>query len=107
MPIFYFDIQDGKYHKDDFGDQCADLEEAVTLARTILPDLARDGMPDGDRHVFICRVRDETNRVVYHCELAYRGTWPADLLGGLPASDRVYALSSLRQQSESVPDYLD
>ena len=74
MPLFYFDVRDRKgFYKDECGDMCDDLDDAVAQAQSILPDLARDEPTNDDWHDVSCDVRDETMRMVYQAELTYRG----------------------------------
>lgn len=75
MPRYYFDIRDnGGLHRDEFGDEFADRDEARAQCQSLLPDVARSELPDGDRHDISCDIRDEAGEVVYRGELSYRGT---------------------------------
>ena len=75
MPRFYFDLHDGNgFHRDEVGDECESFEEAREQAQVLLPDIAREELPDGDLHTFVCFVRDESGEVVYRGELTFRGT---------------------------------
>lgn len=75
MPRYFFDIHDGQgFHRDDFGDEFDGLDDARQQCQALLPDVARDELPDGDLREISCDVRDETGRVVYRGELIYRGT---------------------------------
>ena len=75
MPRYFFDVHDGQgFHRDDVGDEFDGFDEARTQAQALLPDIARDELPDGDLHEISCDVRDETGRVVYRGEMIYRGT---------------------------------
>ena len=75
MPRYFFDVGDSRgFHRDDVGDECDGFDEARTQAQSLLPDIAREELPDGDLHTIACDVRDETGRVVYRGELTYRGT---------------------------------
>src|SRR5690348_6632226 len=66
MPRFYFDIDDGKRRTSDAeGLECRDLRIVRNTAIAILPDVARDELPDGDRRVFVCKARDEGGTVVF------------------------------------------
>ena len=51
-----------------------DLEEARALARSLLPDIARERLPGGESQTITCEVRDDRGRNVYRGELTYRGT---------------------------------
>ena len=74
MPRYRFDITraDG-FHRDAVGEHCHTLDDAVARAQTLLPDIVRAEMPDGDWHDISCDVRDEDGQVVYQAELTYRG----------------------------------
>ena len=75
MPRYFFDIRDAKgFHRDQFGDELADFDEARDQAQALLPDIVREELPDGDLHEVVCEVRDETGKVVYRGEITYRGT---------------------------------
>jgi hypothetical protein len=45
-------------------------EDAKAEAVNILPDMARDGLPDGDSRDFVVTVRDETDRPVWRVRLS-------------------------------------
>jgi hypothetical protein len=71
MPRFYIDIHDG----DDFipDNQGLDLErteDAKAEAVNTLPDMARDGLPEGNSRDFVVIVRDETDRPVWRVRLS-------------------------------------
>ena len=75
MARFYFDVVDGRgFHHDDVGDDFDGFDEAREQAQSLLPDIAREELPDGELHTITCDVRNETGRVVYRCELTLRGT---------------------------------
>jgi hypothetical protein len=75
MPRYYFDIRDGDgFHRDPVGDDFVDFEEARDHCQALLPDIAREELPDGELHTVLCDVRDDSERVVYRGEITYRGT---------------------------------
>lgn len=75
MPRYYFDVEDSKgLHRDEIGDEMEDFEEARAQAQALLPDIARDELPDGELHTVTCEVRDEIDCVVYRGKLTYEGT---------------------------------
>ena len=75
MPRFYFDIRDSDgFHRDDIGDDFLDVAEARDQAQALLPDIAREQLPDGDSHEISCDVRDASGETVYRGELTFRGT---------------------------------
>lgn len=71
MPKYCHDVTDSEgFHEDDF-------EEARTECQAVLPDIAREELPDGELHTIRCAVRDETGRVIYRGEITHRGEVPA------------------------------
>jgi hypothetical protein len=76
VPRYFFDIDDEDRHTyDESGEELPDLEAARSEAIRVLPDIARDVLPDSDRHVFVCRVRDETGKVVFRVTLSLVAEW--------------------------------
>ena len=81
MPRYYFDIIDnGVISCDEFGVDLASFEEARDHAQSLLPDIARAEMPDGDQHTFVCDVREEGRGLVYRGSLTYQGSLLANPL---------------------------
>ena len=75
MARYYFDVQDGRgFHRDEIGDEFDSFEEAREQAQALLPDIAREELPDGELHVITCDVRNESGRVIYRGKLTYEGT---------------------------------
>lgn len=75
MARYYFDVCDSKgLHHDEVGVELADLEEARVECQGLLPDIAREELPDGELHTVTCNVRDEAGRVVYRGKITYEGT---------------------------------
>ena len=72
MPHFYFDIGESVI-RDDEGIECENLEAAVDEAAKVLPDMARDVLPDWDRRAFVVTVRDESGKAVYRFTLSLFG----------------------------------
>jgi hypothetical protein len=76
MPRFFFDIDDGEERSPDSeGVELPDLEEVRKKAIGVLPDLAREELPDGDRRVFVCQARDESGTVVFIATLSLVAEW--------------------------------
>ena len=76
MPLYFFDIiDDGAVNRDEFGVELKGHDEARDQAIGLLPDLAREELPNGEHHVFACSVRDERDRIVYEGKLTFRGVW--------------------------------
>ena len=76
MPLYYLDVTDaGTTIADEFGTDLADDAEARAQAIGLLPDIAREVMPDGDRHEIAVAVRNEQGRAVYEATLTLHGRW--------------------------------
>ena len=76
MPIYYFDLFDGdKLVRDDFGIELDSLDEAREQAIALLPELARDELPEAESHEFVATVRCREGRVRYQATLSLRGGW--------------------------------
>lgn len=76
MPRFYFDIEDeGHLTKDEEGLLMSDHEEARSQAIGVLPDIARDVLPDGNSRSFVATVRDEAGQHIFRATLTLHATW--------------------------------
>jgi hypothetical protein len=76
MPRFYFDIDDGERRsRDNEGTELAGPEDARREAIGVLPDIAREELPDGNRRTFACRVRDESDTVIFLATLSLEAEW--------------------------------
>lgn len=76
MPRYFFDIDDGENQfRDDDGMEMPHLEAAGAEAVRVLPDVAREVLPDGDRRAFVSVVRDETGDVVFRATLSLVAEW--------------------------------
>ncbi len=76
MPLYFFDIYDNdELVTDEVGVELESLHEAREQALTLLPDLAREEMPDGDRRDFTAVVRCHERRIRYRTTLSIRGEW--------------------------------
>ena len=73
MPLFYFDtITDQHRVRDQEGLELPDWEAARKEAIKVLPDIARDELPNnGNRRDIIADVRDETGRIVFTAHLSF------------------------------------
>jgi hypothetical protein len=75
MSRYYFDVHDGNFFLDDVGILCLDFDAVRKEAKRVLPDFAREILPDGgDHHTITCRVRDDNNETVYTATLIFNGT---------------------------------
>ena len=73
MPRFFFDIRDADgFHRDEAGDEFESFQEARDQAQSLLPDIARAELPDGELHEIMCEVRSDANRIVYRAKLTLR-----------------------------------
>jgi hypothetical protein len=82
MPHFFFDTDDGDLHsQDDEGFELPSVEAARIEALDALPDMARNKIPDRDRHTFAVRVRNEGGTVVYSASLDLVGEWHVPRVG--------------------------
>ena len=76
MPRYFFDIDDGERASiDTDGIDLPDRKSVRVQAIGVLPDIARDELPDGDTRVFACSVRDETGKAIYQAKLSLEAGW--------------------------------
>ncbi len=67
---YYFDTYDGdRLIRDDEGLVLGSPHEAKRQAIKALPDMARDGLPDGNHRDFAIEIRDETGCKVFRARL--------------------------------------
>ncbi len=82
MPRYYFDVDDGeRLSHDQEGTDLASREEARREAIGILPDIAREVLPDGNDRTFTSRLRDENGEVIFIATLSLKAVW-TDAEGG-------------------------
>jgi hypothetical protein len=71
MPRFFFDTFDGeRLQPDETGQELSDIEAAKSKAQMVLPDIARDALPDGNHRTFVVNVRDEAGQTVVRAALS-------------------------------------
>ena len=76
MPRFFFDIINAEdFTPDNFGIELDDDEEARQQAISLLPEIAREELPNGDFHAFTVKARNEDGTVVYEASLTLTGKW--------------------------------
>ncbi|MBX9931547.1 MAG: hypothetical protein K2Y56_08405 [Methylobacterium sp.] len=76
MPRYTIDTNDDELLVEgDDAEGLTDVEAARRAALSVLPDMAREKLPDGDRRTFCASVRDEEGRVVYKATLTLVGEW--------------------------------
>jgi hypothetical protein len=86
---YYFDVDDGEdFTRDRDGVDLPDADEVRRMAVSLLPNLARDELPDGDKHVFSVKVRTEEGYCVYHATLSLIAEWLDHPGSGAEASSR-------------------
>lgn len=86
MARYFFDVLvGGRFDRDEIGGDYAGFEQARRQCRSMLPDIARAELIDGDLPIVTCRVRDETGRVVYRGDLTFRGARPSRDGRGAPS----------------------
>jgi hypothetical protein len=74
MALYYFDIHDGTFRLDEEGTECADFDAVRREAKRVLPEIAKDILPeDGDHHTLTVRVRNERHETVYTATLMFNG----------------------------------
>ena len=74
MPKYFVDFQDGDVlHPDEEGSDLFGFEEAREEAIALLPQVARDKLPDGEHREFIATVRDESGVALYRASLIFHG----------------------------------
>ena len=59
----------------DYGEGLTCPLTARRMALSALPDMAKDKLPDGDRHTFRVIVRDENGQEIYTATLTLVGEW--------------------------------
>lgn len=83
MPLFYFDIHDGhEFTRDDAGIECSSLEDVSKQAVDVLPDIAREELPNGPRRTFQVKVRDGSGRYVFRASLTLASGWMVEDVDG-------------------------
>lgn len=76
MTRYYFDSSDGDSTIiDEDGIELDDAKMARHEALRALPDMARDGIPDGDHRRFVVSVRGELGEIIYSVSLTLSGHW--------------------------------
>ena len=73
---YFFDVQDDEQSKpDEMGTEFGDLEAVRAAAIVLLPNIARDELPDGDARRFAVKVRDRSGRYIFEASLTLRAEW--------------------------------
>jgi len=78
MTRFYFDVDYGeKKFLDGEGDDIPDMNKVPYEAISLLPELIRDVLPDGDCRVLTIDVRNEDNERIFQATLSLAAEWTA------------------------------
>ena len=76
VPRYFFDIDDGDRRTlDDQGFDLPGLRETRDEAIRVLPDIARDVLPNGDHRSFIVTVREEGGLPIFKATLSLVAEW--------------------------------
>ncbi|WP_336492687.1 DUF6894 family protein [Methylobacterium nigriterrae] len=74
MPRYFFDVRAGGPEFDDTGTELSGPDDARQKAKRLLPDIARENIPEeGDHHTFAVMVKDENGHPVYSATLTFAG----------------------------------
>ena len=91
MPKFFLDLYDGeRFTRDPYGLDLQDRQEARKEAISVLPDMAREVLPDGNRRDFTVDVRTSAGEVLYTATLSLVGRWLKGLDTQVDAKDPAY-----------------
>jgi len=75
MPRYFIDTSDQDvFCRDEEGKEYANLDDARAEAVQVLPDMARDVLPDGDAQIILAIVRDDEGRSVLQAALSFHVT---------------------------------
>ena len=76
MPRYFFDVDDGdKMQEDDTGVDLSGADIARVTALDLLPDVAREVLPNGDRREIKITVRPAGEPPVFEAVLSLRAHW--------------------------------
>ena len=76
MPRFFVDTSDQQHFvRDITGHEFEDVDAARSAASAVLPDMARDVLPDGDARTFLAIVRDDQHRTLLQASLSLSVVW--------------------------------
>ncbi|UDL90102.1 hypothetical protein LGH82_01480 [Mesorhizobium sp. PAMC28654] len=103
MPRYFFDIYDGaETTVDEAGIGCNALSEVSDHAVALLPDIARDELPDGPNRIFWVKVRGEDGEHVYRATLALSSAWLVDDTDGRNQPGEELATAAMRRTSAQI-----
>lgn len=71
MPRYFFDTYDGEsFITDETGLEFENLDRAKVEAQRSLPEMAREGLRDGNHRTFVVSVRDEAGAILVRMSLS-------------------------------------
>ena len=74
MPRYFIHTDDGDFqHRDEDGHDLPDVKAARLAVLDVLPDMARDKLPDGDSRTFSATAWDDQENIVYVATLTLKG----------------------------------
>ena len=74
-PLYFIDTSDPDvFCRDDEGREYENIDAAKAAAVTVLPDIARDELPDGDARTFLAIVRDADGKAILQAGLSLHVT---------------------------------
>ena len=86
MPRFFIDTSDQqRFVRDDDGYEFATPEEAGQAAISVLPEMARDALPEASSSAFLALVRDEQGRNVLQASLSLAVVWLNNPISSSPS----------------------
>ncbi len=78
MPLLFFDVCDnGTLERDEFGVELDSLDGARDQAVALLPEIAREGVANGEHRIITATVRCQRGHVRYRASLTIDGGWVA------------------------------
>lgn len=76
MARYFFDTSDGdSSNQDNEGIECPERHHVQYQAVDVLPDMARESLPDGPNRTFRVEVRDAGGTVVFRATLELKSMW--------------------------------
>ncbi|UVK38639.1 hypothetical protein LHFGNBLO_005831 [Mesorhizobium sp. AR10] len=103
MARYFFDIHDGKeFTGDEDGEICESLTEVSDYAVRVLPDIAREELPDGPNRLFWIKVRDEDGAYIFRASLILASAWLVENANGYPHPGEDLKLAALKRTREQV-----
>ena len=74
MPLYFFNLHDGKWDHDDIGSDLNDVDHAISEANQALPAIALDRLPrDGGGCTLTMVVTNEFGQPIYTATLSLSG----------------------------------